>query len=339
MENSSETQVGRADPDLLQRICLDYICQNLDSICLRSTCPESEIPEDETGPSKEIVMDLEIALGQLHEKTNSKFSECEPLIPEKLEFLPDNDQLFLHSKLSEELLQRLSELGTIDDIIFTLFDGSKTCLRKVKIDNASKLTRYGLQNLYNHNLKDLEVSNMVKATVNDLIQCLNPWTLSNLKSLNVSNSTFVDNQKQTIVVALTKLRNLSSLNVSGTEFNTTSLDMILEDLPMLESLDISNTKVRDISALVKAKDRLKSLSVADLKLSRTGSGNAHPAEDIEVLAQLQNLKHLDISECNDNQDESLFEATVSNSLNMSDFLVYCLKALPNLISLDISGEN
>ena len=71
------------------------------------------------------------------------------------------------------------------------------------------------------------------------------------QSLNVSNSTFVDAKKNTIVVSLSKLRNLSSLNVSGTEFNRTSLEMIMEDLPMLENLDVSNTKVRDISSLLK----------------------------------------------------------------------------------------
>merc|ERR1712223_2344572 len=155
--------------------------------------------------------------------------------------------------------------------------------KKVKIENASKLTVTGLQSLSYHNLTGLEVSNLVKATVNDLIQCLNPWTLESLKSLNVSNSTFVDAKKNTIVVALSKLRNLTSLNVSGTEFNRTSLEMIMDDSPMLEKLDISNTKVRDISSLLKAKDRLKSLSIAELKLVPQGGT---PSDHIEILAQL-----------------------------------------------------
>ena len=78
------------------------------------------------------------------------------------------------------------------------------------------------------------------------------------QSLNVSNSTFVDAKKNTIVVSLSKLRNLSSLNVSGTEFNRTSLEMIMEDLPMLENLDVSNTKVRDISSLLKVEKHFSS---------------------------------------------------------------------------------
>ena len=104
-------------------------------------------------------------------------------LKEKLHFSSgvDDGQLLFHTKLSEELLQRLSELGLINDLVLTLFDGQKTCLKKVKIENASKLTVTGLQSLSYHNLTDLEISNLVKATVNDLIQSLNPWTLENLK--------------------------------------------------------------------------------------------------------------------------------------------------------------
>ena len=174
-----------------------------------------------------------------------------------------------------------------------------------------------------HHLTELEVSNLVKATVNDLIQCLNPWTLSHLKMLNVSNSTFVDSQKHTIVVALSKLRNLTSLNVSGTEFNKTSLDMIMDDLPLLENLDISNTKVRDISALVKAKDGLKRLSIAELRLQ--GSSSSH----IEVLVQLGELMHLDISD-SDKTDNHPFQALVPHSKwNVSEFLVRCISSPPD----------
>ena len=165
------------------------------------------------------------------------------------------------------------------------------------------------------------------------------YFFSNLifQSLNVSNSTFVDAKKNTIVVALSKLRHLTSLNVSGTEFNRTSLEMIMDDLPMLEKLDVSNTKVRDISSLLKAKDRLKSLSIAELKLVPRGGT---PSDHIEILAQLEELRHLDISDKIDNQND-LFETTIPNAkLNLSDFLEHCncLKALPKLVSLDISGN-
>ena len=73
--------------------------------------------------------------------------------------------------------------------------------------------------------------------------CLGEWSLQNLRLLNVSNSTFMDSNKFCVVVALAKLRNLQVLNVSNTEFSKTSLDLVVEDLPLLDTLDISQTKV------------------------------------------------------------------------------------------------
>ena len=73
--------------------------------------------------------------------------------------------------------------------------------------------------------------------------------------LNVSNSTFMDANKYCVVVALSKLKHVQSLNVSNTEFNKTSLELVAEDLVLLENLDISQTKVNDITPLRKCKDR------------------------------------------------------------------------------------
>jgi Zyg-11 family protein len=70
-----------------------------------------------------------------------------------------------------------------------------------------------------------------------------------------------------VVVALSKLRSLQSLNVSWTEFNRHGLEIVAEDLPQLESLDISCTRVDDISPLRKCRDRLRSLAMYNLKVS------------------------------------------------------------------------
>ena len=53
----------------------------------------------------------------------------------------------------------------------------------------------------------------------------------------------MDNNKFCVVVGLAKLRNLQVLNVSNTEFNKNNLDLVVEDLPLLDTLDISQTKV------------------------------------------------------------------------------------------------
>ena len=76
----------------------------------------------------------------------------------------------------------------------------------------------------------------------------------------------MDSNKFCVVVALSKLRNLQVLNVSNTEFSRTSLELVVEDLPLLDTLDISQTKVNDISPLIKCKERLKYLSLYGCKL-------------------------------------------------------------------------
>jgi Zyg-11 family protein len=68
------------------------------------------------------------------------------------------------------------------------------------------------------------------------------------------------------MIALSKLKSLQTLDVSGTEFNRHALDIVVEDLPRLENLDISSTRVDDISPLRKCKNRLKHLAMYNLKV-------------------------------------------------------------------------
>ena len=334
MSNTSISGVnplsGFDSPPLLQRLCIDFICLNLEKVCYRTKCQAVEDASEDLSHD-ETDLDLNIALDQLHQKLEAQISSHEPKIQERLHFVAEEGQLLFHTKLSEEFFQRLSDLGQITDLVLTLFDGQKTRVRKMCMENASKLSLTGLQNITHHNLLELKVSNLVKATINDLIQCMNSWTLENLKVLDVSKSTFWKAQKGTVAVGLSKLRHLTSLNVSETEFNKTNLTMVMEDLQMLQHLDISSTKVRDISALIKGKDRLKSLSIAELSLGNAENSDAA----IETLVQLEELRHLDISDSADNND--LFETPASNPrLRVSDFLTHS-RALPNLTSLDISG--
>ena len=74
--------------------------------------------------------------------------------------MAEEGQLLFHTKLSEEFFQRLSDLGQITDLVLTLFDGQKTRVRKMCMENASKLSLTGLQNITHHNLLELKVSNL-----------------------------------------------------------------------------------------------------------------------------------------------------------------------------------
>lgn len=292
------------------------------------TCCDGDEEEEE---------DLSSALASLHRRldaemdTDSNSSGVLPhnsMMGETVLRFPTED-IYFHTDLSEQLLARLCDCKKLTDLIMTLFDAGRTRLRSVKLRDASKLTKSGLRVLKGHNITELEARGLKGATVSDLVSCLNEWTLTNLKHLNVANSTFVDQNKYTIVVTLSKLRAVTALNVSGTEFNKTSLEMVVDDLPLLKSLDISNTKVSSICALKKCKNRLKSLAMYGLMLPGSASDVT-----VAVLAELHALTHLDISV--DKDDLHPFDM-ISGRMQVEDLLVHT-RALPLLTSLDISGK-
>ena len=198
------------------------------------------------------------------------------------------EDTFFHSTLSDLLLACFSDKHKLSDETLSLFNSQYTCLKHVQIKDAP-LTSKGLRVLRTHKIIELEAIGLKDVTVNDLIGCLGEWTLSNLRTLNVSNSTFMNSAKFCVVVSLAKLRNLHSLNVSNTEFNKHGLEIIAEDLPALESLDISNTPINDLSPLRKCKERLKSLSMYNLRAS-------HTEDIVPVLCDLNNLRVLDVSD-------------------------------------------
>lgn len=276
-------------PVSLQDCCVDFICDNLAALC--------------------------------------DASQTESLLP-KLTF-KDHD-VFFHGELSEQLLQTLCEKGMLTDRTLSLFDPNVTNLKRVCIQNVndSQVSAKGLRILKAHRISELEISGLKTVTVNDVIGCLGEWTLCNLRSLNVSNSTFLNSTKFCVVVSLSKLKNLQSLNVSNTEFNKHGLEIIAEDLPCLESLDISSTPINDISPLRKCRERLKYLSLYNLQASNT--------EDVvPVLCDLTKLVHLDVS---DDFPMQPFTSMQSNKFKIQDLLTQPA-CLPNLTSLDISGKD
>lgn len=124
------------------------------------------------------------------------------------------------------------------------------------------------------------------------------------------------------MVSLCKLQSLHTLNVSDTDFDHLGLETIVQYLPLLESLDISSTRVDDITPLKKCKDRLKTLTMYNLQI--TSCGNL-----ISVLQELNELRHLDISE----------ERILSQPFEKMEvtWLLKAVSGMPHLVSLDISG--
>ena len=61
----------------------------------------------------------------------------------------------------------------------------------MRITDASKLTTRGLRVLRDHNISDLEARGLARATITDLIGSLGDWTVANVRTFNVAESTFL----------------------------------------------------------------------------------------------------------------------------------------------------
>ncbi|XP_064477027.1 protein zyg-11 homolog B-like [Ornithodoros turicata] len=234
--------------------------------------------------------------------------------------------VFFHTEVSQQVLETLGNRGQLNDVVLSLFDSRVTRLQKVHLRKASNVTTRGLRVLRSHQLTEIEATGLTKVTVNDLIGCLGDWTLTHLRTLNVARCAFTS-AKLCVVVALSKLRNLSSLNVSHTEFNRHGLDIVTQDLPHLEALDISATRVKDISPLLKCRDKLRSLSMYNLKALSC-------EEVVPVLVQLEQLRHLDVSVDRDHPLDLLNPLRYDVSPLLKD-----PTRLPHLLSLDVSGKD
>ena len=104
-----------------------------------------------------------------------------------------DEAIYLHTELSEQLLERLcksaSEKNPITDLTLSLFDPYFTRLRSARFINANNLTIDGLKILRGHNIIELEIRGLANATISDVVdECLGEY----IKSL-MANKLFAPN--------------------------------------------------------------------------------------------------------------------------------------------------
>lgn len=288
-QNILHSKMSTATAHSLQTLCLRYIADNLHKLC------------NET----------------------KHVNDGEPYPEFKLSFKTPDTKFY--SDLAEQLLQVVSQRCQLNDKLLSLFgDPCVMCLRRANIKSAL-LTSRGLKALTCHQLLELDASGVRRVNVNDIIGALGEWTRRNIRSLNVSECTFLDKSKFCIVISLRQLRSLRHLNVSYTEFsNQLGLEYLAEGLPLLESLDISGTLVYSIQPLLRRKHQLKSLCMFQTRV---------PEKDlIPVLLELKELRILDISQ----DAHPMLDSPHTANMNV---LLQTEGSLPNIISLDISGRD
>jgi len=236
------------------------------------------------------------------------------------------NRTFIHSAVADLLISQMSTCRTLCNETVKLFQSSTTCLRHVVI-RRSPVTAAGLRVLRAHKLVSLAVEpdDPKQLTVTDIIRCLNEWTVANLRSLSVTGVTFGQVGAPPVIVSLCALRNLRSLDVSRTDFNDSMLKIIVDDLPLLESIDISSTLVRDVTSLSRCRTRLRRLLMYNIRLQDASSA--------DVLRSMSALQVLDLSQ---NSQSTSFTSLTTNSVTAED-IIQEGSEFHDLVSLDISG--
>jgi len=238
--------------------------------------------------------------------------------------------------ISEILLSSLAAEGRLtDQLLGSIFHPDNCRIEQVRIPDAQHLTRRGLRVLRGHRIRHLEVVGLKKATINELIGCLGDYTLNNISFFSVSRSSFTSSARFCVVISLSKLRNLRHLDVSHTDISHHGLEIIVEDLPNLQSLDISATRVKDLNPLRKCRHRLRSLAMYNLRSPTQGTGSGRPEDSfLTPLLELSQLVKLDISDDRDSPVDVLTRGSnsVSCILKKADHF-------PLLKYLDISGRD
>uniref|UniRef100_A0A8D1AL60 Zyg-11 family member A, cell cycle regulator n=2 Tax=Sus scrofa TaxID=9823 RepID=A0A8D1AL60_PIG len=222
-------------------------------------------------------------------------------------------------ELADRLVGVMTWQGKLTDKTASIFQGTQMKLKLVNIQKAQITTAAFIKAFCHHKLIELDATAVhTDLPIPDILSglCSNRWIQQNLRCLLLDSANIPRDSKRLFFGQLTGLRILSVFNV---RFHTEDLANVSQ-LPKLESLDISNTLVTNISVLLSCKDRLKSLTMHYLKcLTMT------KPQILAVIRELKCLLHLDISDHRQLKSDLAFQL-----LQQKDIL-------PHLVSLDISG--
>lgn len=179
--------------------------------------------------------------------------------------------VYLHHNLADTLLAAISARGALTDDALALFDPAFADLRRVHLGAGAMVTPRGLRVLRGHRAIAMLSAAAPKAVaINELVGSLGDSARAALRSLSVAGGRLSGGEGSEgvlgvpragfgpdVLVGLSGLRGLRALDLSGTTLDTHALGIVVQDLPCLDQLDISETRVVDISALLKCRQRLR----------------------------------------------------------------------------------
>ena len=163
--------------------------------------------------------------------------------------------------------------------------------------------------------------------------CLSSPSPYSFSSTNVSSTmTTPANLVPTNLRLLLKLTNLTSLNLSATDIKNPCLEIIVDSLERLETLDLSCcVSIISFQALVKLASTLKWLNLYNCSLESQISPSIY-----HTLSQLIYLEYLDIGNDSSFNDTNALHSLVDNGSEINLFLRHD-RCLPRLRHLDLSG--
>ncbi|XP_021103583.1 protein zyg-11 homolog A isoform X8 [Heterocephalus glaber] len=224
-------------------------------------------------------------------------------------------------EVADHFLGMMTWQGRLTDKTASIFQGNQMNLKLVSIQKAKISASAFIKYFCHQKLIEVDATAVHSdLPVPDIIRglCSSNWIQQNLRCLLLDSASVPHNSRPLSFGQLTGLRTLSVFNVW---FHSEDLANVSQ-LPSLENLDISNTQVTNISALLTCKDRLKSLTMHYLKcLTMT------KPQVFAVIRELKCLLHLDISGHKQFRSDLAFDL-----LQQKDIL-------PNIVSLDISGSS
>ncbi|KAJ8376330.1 hypothetical protein SKAU_G00069100 [Synaphobranchus kaupii] len=232
------------------------------------------------------------------------------------------ESLVFPQELADQLLCKMAMEGLLNDSTVGIFRSCqylrlrRACIRTARI-SAEAFRRA----LCPHRLLELDAARVnADLTIADILRGLasNKECQDSLQRLVLNGLTMsLEEPNRRCFSSLQGLRGLSVANV---DFYDSGLADVCA-LPRLESLDISNTSVTNLTPLLGCRTRLRYLTMHQLKRLEMTT-----AQLLFVLSQLDGLQHLDIS------DDKQFTSDVARQLLEQPGI------LPSLVSLDVSGR-
>ncbi|XP_034387244.1 LOW QUALITY PROTEIN: protein zyg-11 homolog [Cyclopterus lumpus] len=226
-------------------------------------------------------------------------------------------------ELADQLLAKMATEGLLNDSTVGVF---RTCeylrLRRACVRTARISAEAFQKALCSHRLLELDAARVnADLTIPDILQGLatNKYCQESLQRLVLTGLT-MSSLEEPIRYRFSSLRGLRSLSLANVDFYNSGMADVCS-LPRLESLDLSNTSVTNLRPLLGLKERLRSLTLHQLKRLEMSTEQL-----LGVIGQLDALQHLDIS------DDKQFTSDVARQLLGQRGI------LPALVSLDVSGR-